>query len=174
MRSTILGWCHLHLGHLYGSVGSYADQVKQYFICKNYWHDSVSLTYIFMNLGSGYLNMNKLDSAIYYETKAYQMADPGKFHYYFKLLKLLGIINTHLGNYAEAKKYFYCDLEIDHTSNKNDIYSSLGYLYLRAGAKDSGPYFARLVINLQQLKIPQDISGKMAILTQSMILPYTR
>jgi hypothetical protein len=31
IRLHILGWCHLHLGHLYGSVGSYADEIKTIF-----------------------------------------------------------------------------------------------------------------------------------------------
>ena len=158
IRLHILGWCHLHLGHLYGSVGSYADEIKQYFICENYWHDKTLLTYVFMNLGNGYLNMNRFDSALYYENKAYQLANADNFTYYFKLLKLLGIIHTRLGNYSEAKKYFYQDLATDRSSNKNDIYTSLGLLYLNMGIKDSALYFANLGNQLATIsKAPEDI-----------------
>lgn len=165
IRLQILGWCHLHLGHLYGSVGSYADQIKQYFICENYWHDKTLLVYVFMNLGNGYLNMHRFDSALYYENKAYQAASADNFAYYFKLLKLLGIIHTRLGNYSEAKKYFYQDLATDRSSNKNDIYSSVGLLYLNMGIKDSALYFANLGNQLATIsKSPEDIISARSLL----------
>ena len=158
IRSQTLGWLHLHLGHLYGSVGNYRDQVNQYFICEKYWYDSVSLTFVFMNLGGAYVNMNKLDSALFYETKAYQIANPAEFSYYFKLLKILGIIYTDLGNFPLAKKYFYQDVAIDHSSNRNEIYSSMSLMYIRMGIRDSALYFANLGNQLAMVsKSPEDI-----------------
>jgi two-component system NtrC family sensor kinase len=167
IRLKILGWCHLHLGHLYGSVGNYNDQVKQYFTCEDYWKDSASLTYVFMNLGNAYLNMQKLDSALYYETKAYKMADPDTFFYYFKLLNLLGMIYSDLGDYSVAKKYFYKDLVIDRSSNKNNTYLSLALLYLRTGIKDSALYFGNLGYRLSaESKSPEDNMYALSLLGQ--------
>jgi two-component system NtrC family sensor kinase len=167
IRLKVLGWCHLHLGHLYGSVGNYNDQIKQYFTCEDYWKDSASLTYVFMNLGNAYLNMHRLDSALYYETKAYKMADPNTFFYYFKLLNLLGMIYSDLGDYFVAKKYFYKDLFIDHSSNKNNTYSSLALLYLHTGIKDSALYFANLGYRLSaESKSPEDNIYALSLLGQ--------
>ena len=107
IRSQTLGWLHLHLGHLYGSVGNYRDQVNQYFICEKYWHDSVSLTFVFMNLGGAYVNMNKLDSALFYETKGLSDSQSRRvFLYYFKLLKILGIDLYRPGQFSIGEKIF--------------------------------------------------------------------
>jgi two-component system, NtrC family, sensor kinase len=116
------------------------------------------LTFVFMNLGGAYVNMNKLDSALFYEKKAYQIANPGEFSYYFKLLKILGVIYTNLDNFPLAKKYFYLDVATDHSSNKNEIYSSMSLMYMRMGIRDSALYFANLGNQLAIVsKSPEDI-----------------
>jgi len=102
-----------------------------------------------MNLGRSYqLNLNKLDSALFFEKEAEGLAFQTGFKKYLgQIYNVIGIIHSLKGEKEAAKKYYYksvdwCLAENNLTNLSNAAYFSLAKFYLKEGEKDSSLHYA--------------------------------
>jgi signal transduction histidine kinase len=100
-----------------------------------------------MNLGSAYINLNRIDSALIFETSARDMAiKTGQKKYLGYILDCLGDIALKKGDKAKAKQLYYEG--VHSATEQNNIasqiwnYQKLTNVYLAESEKDSSFYFA--------------------------------
>jgi signal transduction histidine kinase len=100
-----------------------------------------------MNLGSAYINLNRIDSALIFETSARDMAiKTGQKKYLGYILGCLGDIAVKKGDKAKAKQLYYEG--VHSATEQNNIasqiwnYQKLTNVYLAESEKDSSLYFA--------------------------------
>jgi signal transduction histidine kinase len=123
----------------------------------------------YLNLGQSYLDANKLDSALYYEKEAEQVALQATSRTFRLSKTYLGTIEMHLGDIYKALNndtmslaYYYKSLK---TSSENNNRTTLGRLcyrliryHLNAGNKDSALYYS--LKNLALIQTLGQVSGK--------------
>ena len=100
-----------------------------------------------MNLGSAYINLNRIDSALIFETSARDMAiKTGQKKYLGYILGCLGDIAVKKGDKAKAKRLYYEG--VHSATEQNNIasqiwnYQKLTNVYLAESEKDSSLYFS--------------------------------
>lgn len=107
---TVLTYTKLQLGHCYKDIKDYEQSIKYYLAAaeigeKLKYEKTKSVAY--QNLGEVYLAMNKLDSALMYEQKDFEICKRIGFYDFFGYTLLtLGGIHGKMGNAALAVTYF--------------------------------------------------------------------
>ena len=107
---TILAYTKLQLGHCYKDIKDYEQSIKYYLaaaeIGENLKNDKTK-SVAYQNLGEVYLAMNKLDSALMYEQKDFEICKRIGFYDFFGYTLLtLGGIHGKMRNTALAVSYF--------------------------------------------------------------------
>lgn len=100
-----------------------------------------------MNLGAAYINLNKIDSALIFETAARNIAlKTGQKKYLGYILGCFGDIALKKGDKIKAKQFCYEGVnsatEQNNTASQVWNYNKLANIYLAEGQKDSSLYFS--------------------------------
>ncbi|MBK5271260.1 MAG: hypothetical protein JJE22_09625, partial [Bacteroidia bacterium] len=122
-RLNTLGGIHLIMGHLYGSTGNNYKKVSEYLIAIEFadsvQNNGLKITAT-MNLGNGYLKLNKLDSALIVEQRAISMISnrPNGFERYDGFaFELLGRIYQAKGDYELSRDAYQKSIRLAKEQN---------------------------------------------------------
>jgi tetratricopeptide (TPR) repeat protein len=152
---TVLAYTKLQLGHCYKDIKDYEQSVKYYVAAaeigeKLKYEKTKSVAY--QNLGEVYLAMNKLDSALMYEQKDFEICKRIGFYDFFGYTLLtLGGIHGKMGSTALAISYF--DLAIEEGFKRksakqlNWAYTAKAQFYAAIGKTDSSIVNAKKAIS---------------------------
>jgi tetratricopeptide (TPR) repeat protein len=104
-----------------------------------------------MNLGNEYINLNRIDSALIFETAARNLAiKTGQRRYLGYILTCLGDIALKKGNKAKAKQFYYQGIQSSNEQNNmvslTRVYLRITNFYLVEKQKDSSLYFAKKML----------------------------
>ena len=148
-----LGFTHLTMGHLYGAIGNTDKQISNYFTAISLSEslpDSLLLSLANMNLGSVYLGLNKLDSALLFAQRSLGLSSKLSFDgrkYQGATLNNIGNIYQRKGNFNLAMDAFQKGVKAntEHNNLVNLVYNyiSLGALYQTFKKPDSSLFYAR-------------------------------
>ncbi len=151
----VLAHNKLQLANVYKDVKDYEQSLKYYFgadeIGEKVKNDKIkSLAY--QNLGEVYLAMNKLDSALMYEQKDFEICKRTGFNHFFGYTLLtLGAIHGKMGSTALAISYF--DLAIQEGFNRkstkqlNWAYTAKAQFYAATNQTDSSIVYAKKALS---------------------------
>ena len=108
-------------------------------------HDKVLFSRISMVIGSVYINLNQLDSAMIYESEALQYSNESGYNKYKGfILYLTGNIYFQKKQYDAAKKYYDASIQINREQQNlfflGNAYIFLARLLLTTGNTDSSFY----------------------------------
>ncbi len=146
------------IGNLYAGQKNYRDAIDYY---KKAWEINLKLnskgyTYTsLMNLGSMYLEINQLDSALYFSQRAYERALQQDKTYFPSVLKILGNVHERLGNKELALSYYRQSLSENQRQNSpgrslSALYIDLSKFFKTENRNDSAFYYANAAIKLLQ------------------------
>ena len=148
------------LGLLYSETGDYPNAITQFQkeiqLMEEIKGPMPDAFFAFSQLGIAYLQMNQLDSALWYAQKGYDLGLQSKrFKIYFPLaIGALGKVHMASGKHTLAENYFK---EAINESRKSDNlyfevknYNNLAALFQKMGLTDSCIYYAMLSFRLCQ------------------------
>jgi signal transduction histidine kinase len=150
-RLTVLGYLNNDMAVVYRATGNTQDALNHLLLAltigesiKNYGQLSMTC----MALGSSYLDLNKLDSALSYAEDGLQYADQANFlKYRSELLAIMGRIHLKKGNTTVSKKYFEEAMQSAQLQNNPVVYGSvlldMAQLFIAPGSPDSSLWYAR-------------------------------
>ena len=155
-RLSVLASTHLQLGHLMGQTNDTARQIAEYKTCiqlATVIKDKHRLTLGNLNLGRVYARLNRLDSALVLQQRAYRlMEQTGEKKYLGGVYLTLGEIYLKKGNDSIALKYFQKSIRVaieqKNLSEMNYAYGDLTKYYLSKRQKDSSLYYAKKTIEI--------------------------
>jgi signal transduction histidine kinase len=149
-RLLTLTYLYMTMGHLYGDTNNRDKQISSYLKSKEIAgsiQEGGAISTINMNLGRVYLNLNKLDTALFYAQTAIDSlakGDIGKYTGY--IYGLVGNIYQKKGNYNLALDAYKTALKLNTEQNNLNGLSnsciSLSSLYLALNKPDSSLFFA--------------------------------
>jgi adenylate cyclase len=153
-RLEILEWNYLEFGHLYINTGNPGKAISWYLEAKRISesiNDSIAPALIYLNLGSTYLKLNKLDSALLFANMALELFTKVKslkeHKYKGAAFNNIGKIYQKMGKNELAHDYFYKAIQINQKrTNLNslaDSYLSLSNLYRINKQPDSSIIYAK-------------------------------
>jgi len=104
-----------------------------------------------MNLGNEYINLNRIDSALIFETAARNLViKTGQRRYLGYILTCLGDIALKKGNKAKAKQFYYESIQSSKEQNNmvslTRVCLRITNFYLVEKQKDSSLYFAKKML----------------------------
>lgn len=154
----MLGDSKLHLGLYFYEQQDYERAIESGFAGNEIAiksNNEIMQTWAYWLLGDSYNELNKLDSALMYAQRAYDICMRIKyFDYIHWTYESLGKIQGKLGNQALALGYF--DLAIKEAIKKNSLtgtsqyYTSKAKYYLDINQKDSCSVYAKKAIGIVQ------------------------
>ncbi len=161
-RLLLLGYIKNSLGILYGNTGNIKKELSELLearkLVNNRTKDMFLLSGINSNIASVYIDLNKLDSAIYYQKQVIENEKTLKIASYKGVtLTDIGILYLNKGNSDSAKRYLFNGLKIIIGENLNisalaTTYIYLAELYETENKPDSSLYYARLgLLNYSRL-----------------------
>ncbi|MBN2172797.1 MAG: hypothetical protein JW731_01610, partial [Bacteroidales bacterium] len=143
-RMQILAWLHHDLGLVYRSTGNNLEAISQFRKCKKYLEKALPTSYntADMNIGAVFLDMNILDSALFYQRKELNRGTGWRS----VVFKYIGDIHFRKGNSDSAFIYYHRGLQFAGDRNAFSQYIlgelSLAQWHLAAKNKDSSLYYA--------------------------------
>jgi tetratricopeptide (TPR) repeat protein len=154
-NETVLALNNLTLGECYKDIGNYQQSLKHFFVLveigervKNEKIKSPG----YQNLGEVYLALNKLDSALMYEQKDYEICKKiGYNDFIGYTLLTLGGIHGKMGNNALAVSYF--DMAIQEGFKRksakqlNWTYTAKAQFFASIGQTDSSIVYAKKALS---------------------------
>ena len=158
-RLYILAVLYEKLGYLYQKTGNGPRATASYFTAikiASAVDDKVGLSFYTEDLASYYLEVNQLDSALFFTNRslAYSKASGNKM-YEGDLLANIGRIYFRRGNSSAAKKYYFESVRANNEQNNRRYlpysFIALADLYRSAGKSDSAIYFGRSALKVFQL-----------------------
>lgn len=130
---------------LYLSAAESGAKIKDYFL--QLW--------AFQNLGQVYMEMNKIDTALMYSQRNYELCM--QLHYYDYLgftFRNLGIIQGKIGNSSLAISYFNLAIQQDYKTKSpkqlNGTYTAIAQYYHDINQNDSSTVYAKKAIAVVQ------------------------
>jgi signal transduction histidine kinase len=144
-RMQVLAGLIHDFGHVFWSTGNYQQAIYQFRSCLSYLDKALPTSHnsALMNIGAVYLNLNQLDSALYYERKAI-----AKNHMTYRstMLKYIGDIYLRQGAYDSARFYYQQGIKVAREQSKTSGlaigYMGLTQYYLSLENPDSSLYYA--------------------------------
>jgi len=126
---------HLIRQHKFQLAKKKIDSISQY---KDHWDKiSIKKAELYKLKSQYYSNKYLLDSAIYYQTKAWNILKQINYdQYFFNYLRTLAYYNWEKGNYSKSLQYSHQilrDIEKVDSSRHNSLYNILGLNYLDLG-----------------------------------------
>ena len=158
LRQRVLARVHLYTGILYSNTN---DTVKEFYhyhyslrLAKEAGH-IIGLVTTYITLGRLYLSLQKTDSALMCEQRAYDLSiQKGFVKYLGSILLNLGRIQTALGNKPLATAYYRRGINesIEQNYLRGVVAGKLllAELYKQEGQKDSTFYYARKALAVAQ------------------------
>ena len=138
-----------NIGTNYSGMGDYNKALVYFFRAKKVFETYESGHWAIQNIAETYLKLDKLDSALYYNQKAYHIADTGRNQQYMKAFAIRVFANIYaskgqdelaLNHYRQFVADFYNynlnNREIAHT------YFGMAKLYQRSNNSDSSIFYA--------------------------------
>jgi two-component system, NtrC family, sensor kinase len=131
-----------------------------------------------MNLGQSYLEMNKLDSALFYEKEAARLQSQSEFEKYFGHINMtLGDIYNVSGQLSVALNYYYTGLasviKWNNMGVKSRLYLRLSKYHLAAGNKDSALYYSKQnLVAIQSMGAVAGLETNIGVGYEYMFLSY--
>ncbi len=154
-RIQILAWLHHDLGLVFRSTGNNLEAILQFRKCKKYLEKALPTSYnsADMNIGAVYLDMNILDSALFFQRKELHRGPDWRS----VVFKYIGDIHFREGNSDSAFIYYHIGLQFarDRKAFSQYILSelSLAQWHLAAENKDSSLYYSnRFLTDIRQLR----------------------
>ncbi len=176
LRIAAIANLHHNFGHLMGATGNTDEQITHYRISKAL-ASGIGLNFLIgqtnMVLGSVYLQLNQLDSALMFEQNAERIATaPGAYRKYLGFVyRTLGQVYLKKQNKALAFKYFHkgiiADLDQKNLSGVADGYFDLTDYYLGKKQKDSSLYYATRELDVLRSMKSKDLDQAYGHLYQS-------
>ena len=164
---------YIHLGNVNKNIGRVDLAINYYKLCHSIAESIADVNnqmIASMQLGATYADLNNLDSALYFEQKAFQLNRQLKNDFELDVIfYVLGTVYSKLGEANVAKSYFNRSLEI--SIRDNDLkpaslaLNGLAGLYMKEGQLDSALSIARKGLAAAQLS-----SNTKGILPASSIL----
>jgi len=156
-RLTVLGASHYDLGMLYDTTGYVQQKLFHYSEAEKIGkeiNDHALLSLVYMNLGTSYLNRNKLDSALSFLQRALACSEKAEFGVYRGYI-LNEIGRTYLLKENDlAKEYFsksiLTNVEQGNLNDLADSYLSLADFFIKTSNEDSSLYYVKKGLNLYQ------------------------
>ncbi|HEX5668818.1 MAG TPA: hypothetical protein VFX73_08455, partial [Chitinophagaceae bacterium] len=157
-RLFILERNHNHLASVYGFAGDFRDFKSQEFFhykeaikISEELDDKLFRSILYMNLGRHYSFTGDLDSLLYWEQKALQLADETKYNRYKgNILRIIGDAYARQNKFNEAISYYWHSIHIsDEFNNLRSLADgclALSDTYRKTGKLDSALYYSRLSI----------------------------
>jgi len=154
-RMQILAWLHHDFGHVYRSTNNNVEAILQFRKCQKYLKKALPTSYntVDMNIGAVYLDMNILDSAMYYQSKELTRTVGWRS----MVLKYIGDIHFRNGNSDSAFIYYHQGLRFatDRNAFSQKIICEMGLAqwHLAAENKDSCLFYAtRFLKGIEKLQ----------------------
>jgi two-component system NtrC family sensor kinase len=144
-RMAILAWLHHDLGLVFRSTNNNMEAIQQFRKSSRYLDKALPTSHnsVDMNIGAVYLDMNILDSALYYQRKELVHADRWKS----AALNYIGDIHFRNGDSDSAFIYYHKGLSLATDQNAFSLKiiceMSLGKWHMAAENKDSSLIYAR-------------------------------
>jgi len=143
----------INLAHIYKDQGNYGKAISMYLIDAAYGtaiNDHLLELWAFSSLGQVYMEMNKLDSALVYSQRAYELASKYDTTFLSTVFRNLGSIQGKLKNHSLAVSYFSMGIQeaikINSTRWLNDSYTGLAHYYHTVNQRDSSILYAMKAI----------------------------
>ncbi len=145
---------NLALALNYQDVGDFVKATKLFSLAADYsvkTHFDQLLSICYMSLGDLYLVMNKVDSALTYSQKGYELSmHIGYRDYLGPLLQQLGSIHERLGNSSLATSYYEMAVKEGYNMNSprfiNTSYTALAQYYYNRHQTDSAIVYSKKAI----------------------------
>ena len=157
-NAILIAYCKNRMGHVYKDRENWKEALKLYLSSLKYAEIGKKQTNIIganMNLGYVYLNLNKLDSALAFSQKAYELSVRENYYNDISyILSNLGIIHTKLGNHQLGQTYCAMALE-NEKKNKPSRYTitsniAMAEHYFMRNQKDSCLFYAKKALSNMQ------------------------
>lgn len=154
-RLFILERNHNHLASVYGFAGDFRDFKEQEFFHYNEaikiseeLDDKLFRSILYMNLGRHYSFTGDLDSLLYWEQKALQLADKSNYNRYKgNILRIIGDAYARQDKFDEAIGYYWhsihISVEFNNLRSLADGCLALSDTYRKTGKLDSALYYSR-------------------------------
>jgi signal transduction histidine kinase len=148
-RMQILAWLHHDLGLVFRSTGNNLEAISQFRKCKKHLETALPTSYntADMNIGAVYLDMNILDSALFYQRRELKRGTGWRS----VVFKYIGDIHFRKGNSDSAFIYYHIGLQFASDRNAFSQYIlcelSLAQWHLAAENKDSSLYYSNRFLN---------------------------
>ena len=142
----------------YEDMGNYTQALKLFHAGRMYGTRSnfgPMLAICYMSMGELYLNTGKIDSALYYTQRAYELSIQIHYNGYLgPMLQQLGTIHARLGNAGLAESYFELSVTEGYKANSPKFisiaYTALAQYFYAAHKPDSAATCARNAIAVVQ------------------------
>jgi two-component system, NtrC family, sensor kinase len=167
IRASEQSASHLRLGILYGDTYNYDKELSHYLQGRQFAEESGNIPNLCktnITAGRAYLTLKKLDSALFYEQKAYDISmQTGYVKYLGSILLNLGRIQSAMGNKQRAKEFYKraIDVSIQQNYLRGIVAGNLwlAELYSQSGQTDSSLHYSR-----EALRIAQDLNAAALLL----------
>ncbi|MFI5161162.1 MAG: ATP-binding protein [Sphingobacteriales bacterium] len=147
------------LGNLFMELGEYNTSIEHYRLSIFYYAKTIypAVYNGWSNVGNDYELMGKLDSARYYQQRAYDQIKKDSLSTFFVYAETegrLGNVERDMGHYNKALQLYRYGAR--NAQKKNDfrnlsvLYLDLGQLFNKLGQRDSGFYYARKTLAVSQ------------------------
>ncbi len=156
-RRELVGWIKNSLGILYGLTENQTRKLNELLSALQVIEGKVDNTFLFAGINANivecYLELNKVDSALYYQKQTMKYEEKiSRQTYNGVSLVTIGNIYLKLGKIDLAKKYLSDGIRIikaqdDDLIGLGSSYISLANLYKKMNQPDSGIYFAKEALN---------------------------
>ena len=154
---SVLAMIKNQIGHTYRDREEWENAFKMYSAAQNdavKGKNEVIKTWPIMNLGVCYLNTNKLDSALKYLQRAYELSiNINKWDLPYMLWNL-GSVHSKLGNALLAVSYFKMTIQMSEDSKRyrqlNYAYTGLAEHFQRMNQRDSCVFYLKKALTTVQ------------------------
>ncbi|MCH6235771.1 ATP-binding protein [Cognataquiflexum rubidum] len=164
-RLTVLAFCHLDLGRLYGYTGNIEQHNYHLFESlklAQQVNDPSILSNIYSNLGTSFALQNKLDSALFFLDKSMGYYEISGFNTYKGgTMSTIGMVHAKKGNYIQAKQYLIQAIQVsrnaDNITDLSRSYLRLSDFFNEVEVKDSSLWYAYKALESAQLARSPDV-----------------
>ena len=171
-RLNVLSNTYDRLGILFGFTKDTKKALLNFFEAREIAegiHDKVLFSRISMVIGSVYIDLNQLDSAMIYESEALQYSNESGYNKYKGfILYLTGNIYFQKKQYDSAKKYYDASIQINREQQNlfflGNAYIFLARLLLTTGNTDSSFYYTKKSIEIyREISSPEGMLNAYSI-----------
>lgn len=142
------GFALSYIAEAHSAMGDLRKALDYYFKAKKAFEISEPGAWAIQHLAETYLKLHMLDSALYYNQKAFYIADTGHNQQYMKdfAIRVFAHIYLEQGDYQKALKHYYQFINDFYVYNLNNreighAYFGLANVFLQTGKPDSAIFY---------------------------------